>query len=123
MGGDPAEYEAMGADFSNRGAHCEEQMALLNRLWTEETVDFEGRWHKISGAGINPLPTQEPIPMWIGPSSVPPSVSVTGSARWLTAGLCWPHRKTIPRSATIFTAPPRTSAVIPRKLAPKRVSR
>lgn len=71
VGGDPAEFGAMGADLSNRGARCEEQMALLKRLWTEETFDFEGRWHKIFGAGINPLPTQKPIPMWIGPSSVP----------------------------------------------------
>ena len=71
VGKDPAEYEAMGADFSNRGARCEEQMVLLKRLWSEETVDFEGRWHKISGAGINPLPTQKPIPMWIGASGVP----------------------------------------------------
>jgi probable F420-dependent oxidoreductase len=71
VGKDPAEYEALGAAFSNRGARCEEQMALLKRLWTEETVSFEGRWHKISDAGINPLPTQRPIPMWIGASAAP----------------------------------------------------
>jgi probable F420-dependent oxidoreductase len=71
VGKDPVEYEALGADFTNRGARCEEQMGLLNRLWTEETVSFEGRWHKISDAGINPLPIQKPIPMWIGASGVP----------------------------------------------------
>ena len=71
VGKDPAEYEALGADFSNRGARCEEQMALLKRLWTEETLNFEGQWHRISDAGINPLPIQQPIPMWIGASAVP----------------------------------------------------
>jgi probable F420-dependent oxidoreductase len=71
VGKDAAEYEALGADFSNRGARCEEQMTLLKRLWTEESLSFDGRWHKISNAGINPLPIQTPIPMWIGASAVP----------------------------------------------------
>jgi probable F420-dependent oxidoreductase len=71
VGKDPAEYEALGAEFSNRGARCEEQMALLKRLWTEETLSFDGRWHKVSDAGINPLPIQKPIPMWVGASAVP----------------------------------------------------
>jgi probable F420-dependent oxidoreductase len=71
VGKDPAEYEALGADFSNRGARCEEQMTLLKRLWTEPSVRFEGRWHKISDAGINPLPIRQPIPMWIGAGENP----------------------------------------------------
>ena len=65
------EYASMGADFHTRGARCEEQMVLLRRLWTEETVDFDGKFHKLGGAGINPLPTQRPIPIWIGAAGVP----------------------------------------------------
>ena len=71
VGKHPAEYEALGADFHSRGARCEEQIDLLRRLWTEETVDFEGRWDRVAGAGIDPLPIQQPIPLWIGASSVP----------------------------------------------------
>jgi probable F420-dependent oxidoreductase len=67
----PEEYEALGADFHTRGARCEEQMALLKLLWTQETVEFEGRWDKVSSAGINPLPVQRPIPMWIGAAGMP----------------------------------------------------
>jgi alkanesulfonate monooxygenase SsuD/methylene tetrahydromethanopterin reductase-like flavin-dependent oxidoreductase (luciferase family) len=29
-------------------------------------VSFKGRWHAITEAGINPLPVQRPIPIWIG---------------------------------------------------------
>ena len=29
-------------------------------------VNFEGRYHKITHAGINPLPVQRPIPLWFG---------------------------------------------------------
>jgi alkanesulfonate monooxygenase SsuD/methylene tetrahydromethanopterin reductase-like flavin-dependent oxidoreductase (luciferase family) len=32
-------------------------------------VDFDGRWHRIPAAGINPLPVQRPIPIWIGGSA------------------------------------------------------
>lgn len=71
VGKHPEEYRAMGADFHTRGARCEEQIDLLRRLWTEETVDFEGRWDHVSGAGIDPLPIQRPIPLWIGASGMP----------------------------------------------------
>lgn len=67
----PEEYEGLGADFHTRGARCEEQMELLRLLWTQETVEFDGKWDKVSGAGINPLPVQRPIPMWIGAAGVP----------------------------------------------------
>jgi probable F420-dependent oxidoreductase len=65
------EYDALGADFHNRGARCEEQMELMRLLWTQETVNFNGKWDKVSGAGLNPLPLQRPIPMWIGAAGVP----------------------------------------------------
>ena len=38
-------------------------------LGTRELVTFEGRWHKITDAGINPLPVQRPIPLWLGGSA------------------------------------------------------
>ncbi|MBI1180327.1 MAG: TIGR03619 family F420-dependent LLM class oxidoreductase [Alphaproteobacteria bacterium] len=66
VGYNPVEFEAMGAPFGDRGAHFEEQIAVLRRLWTEEEVSFEGRWHRISDASLAPLPVQRPIPVWIG---------------------------------------------------------
>ena len=71
VGGSAAEYAALGTDFHTRGARIEEQIDLMRQLWTQETVDFEGRWDTITGAGIDPLPVQRPIPIWIGPSGVP----------------------------------------------------
>ena len=41
-------------------------LKLMRALWTQEVIDYEGRWHRIPGAGINPLPVQRPIPVWIG---------------------------------------------------------
>jgi len=69
IGWNPVEYEALGMSFSNRGRRFEEQIELLRRLWTEPVLDFDGRWHTVSAAGINPLPVQRPIPIWIGGSA------------------------------------------------------
>jgi probable F420-dependent oxidoreductase len=66
IGWNPVEYEALGEDFQNRGRRSEEQIEVLRRLWTQELVNFEGRWHKITDAGIKPLPVQRPIPIWFG---------------------------------------------------------
>lgn len=65
-GWNDVEYEALGQDFHNRGARSEEQIEVMRALWTQEVVTFEGRWHKITAAGINPLPVQRPIPVWVG---------------------------------------------------------
>jgi len=60
------EYEALGEDFTNRGARIEEQVTVLRRLWTEELVTVDGRWHHLDRIGLNPLPRQRPVPIWMG---------------------------------------------------------
>jgi probable F420-dependent oxidoreductase len=60
------EYEALNEDFHTRGARLEEQVEVLRRYWTQEHVTFEGRWHHLDRVGINPLPVQRPIPIWMG---------------------------------------------------------
>ncbi|HEY4465819.1 MAG TPA: LLM class F420-dependent oxidoreductase [Streptosporangiaceae bacterium] len=69
IGWNQVEYEALGQDFRTRGKRLEEQITLMRRLWTEQTVTFEGRFDKVVGAGIAPLPTQRPIPVWLGAQS------------------------------------------------------
>jgi probable F420-dependent oxidoreductase len=69
IGWNPVEYEGLGMDFHDRGRRFEEQIEVLRRLWTEPVLTFEGRYHKITAAGLNPLPVQRPIPIWIGASA------------------------------------------------------
>jgi len=69
LGWNTVEYEALGEDFGNRGKRSEEQIELMRRLWTEESVTFDGKYHSVTGAGLAPLPIQRPIPVWIGASS------------------------------------------------------
>jgi probable F420-dependent oxidoreductase len=66
IGWNHVEYEALGANFHDRGRRSEEQIAVLRQLWTQDVVNFKGRWHQITDAGLNPLPIQRPIPIWLG---------------------------------------------------------
>ena len=66
IGWNDVEYEGLNENFRNRGKRFEEQIEVLRLLWTQPVVDFHGEYHNITEAGINPLPVQRPIPLWIG---------------------------------------------------------
>lgn len=68
LGWNQVEYQALGEEFHNRGRRSEEQIEVLRQLFTEEVVTFHGRWHHVEAAGLNPLPVQRPIPIWLGGS-------------------------------------------------------
>src|SRR5215471_533794 len=69
VGWNPVEFEALGEDFRTRGRRIEEQIDVMRALWTKELVTFGGQHHRISDAGLNPLPVQRPIPVWMGGES------------------------------------------------------
>jgi probable F420-dependent oxidoreductase len=71
IGWNTVEYEALGQDFGTRGKRSAEQIDLLRRLWSEQSVTFDGRFDKVTGAGLAPMPVQRPIPVWIGAASKP----------------------------------------------------
>lgn len=71
LGWNFVEYEALGQDFHTRGRRIEEQVTVLRELWTKPLVNFAGKWHTISDAGLNPMPVQRPIPIWFGGTAEP----------------------------------------------------
>jgi probable F420-dependent oxidoreductase len=77
IGWNQVEYEALGRPFTARGHLLDEQIALLRRFWTEESVTFFGEFHKVRGAGLAPLPVQRPIPIWLG-GVAPPALRRVG---------------------------------------------
>ncbi|MEP6693089.1 MAG: LLM class F420-dependent oxidoreductase [Chloroflexota bacterium] len=66
LGWNEVEYVGLGEKFRNRARRIEEQIEVLRLLFTKEVVDYTGRWHRIDRAGLNPLPVQRPIPIWMG---------------------------------------------------------
>lgn len=77
-GWNPVEYEALGKDFTNRGARVGEQVALMRALWTERAVSFEGRHERVTDAGLLPMPVQQPIPVWMGGGFAPAALRRIG---------------------------------------------
>jgi probable F420-dependent oxidoreductase len=82
------EFRGLGADFHTRGRRIEEQIEVLRMLWTQDVVHFKGEFHDLDGVGINPLPVQRPIPIWIGGWAEP----VLRRAARIADGLCHPLR-------------------------------
>jgi probable F420-dependent oxidoreductase len=71
LGWNDVEYEALGVPFARRGRRLEEQIGLMRALWREPVVTFEGEFHRVTAAGLNPLPQARAIPIWIGAQSEP----------------------------------------------------
>jgi len=69
IGWNDVEYEGLGMNFRDRGRRLEEQIDLLRKLWTEPVLSYSGKYHQVTAAGLNPLPVQRPIPIWIGASA------------------------------------------------------
>ena len=69
VGWNHVEYEALDCEWKTRGIKQAEQIEVLRKLWTEELVTFEGRFHKYNEVTIVPSPKQRPIPIWIGGSA------------------------------------------------------
>jgi probable F420-dependent oxidoreductase len=103
IGWNHVEYEALGQDFSSRGKRLSEQVELMRRLWTEQSVTFDGEFDKVTGAGLAPLPVQRPIPVWVGGTAeaalrragriadgwfpqVPPGPRLDESLQWVREG-------------------------------------
>jgi probable F420-dependent oxidoreductase len=71
VGWNAVEFEALGERFTNRGARIEEQVEVLRTLWARDLVTIAGQWHRVTDAGLNPLPPRRTIPIWMGGESEP----------------------------------------------------
>ncbi|MBX9699208.1 MAG: TIGR03619 family F420-dependent LLM class oxidoreductase, partial [Acetobacteraceae bacterium] len=66
VGWNPVEFVGLNENFHNRGRRSAEQVVVMQKLWAEDYVVFEGRHHRIEDAGINPRPASGRIPVWFG---------------------------------------------------------
>lgn len=61
------EFEALGAQFKDRGNLSDEQLELISVLWRQDRVRFEGRYYRSDDIAFYPKPLQKPrIPIWVG---------------------------------------------------------
>jgi probable F420-dependent oxidoreductase len=66
IGYKPDEFALYGVDLEKRGARFEEQLAIMQGLWTQEQIQFKGTYYALQGR-LEPKPVQQPHPpVWIG---------------------------------------------------------
>ncbi len=61
------EFQVSNVPFSNRGKRADEYVKVLKKIWTEENVEFKGKYYNIPQSKIGPKPVQKPhIPIYLG---------------------------------------------------------
>ncbi len=75
------DFAATGTPTRGRGKRTDEGLEILSRLWSEDSVSFDGACYRLEDASIAPRPVQQPLPLWVG-GSAPQAIERT--ARWGT---------------------------------------
>jgi probable F420-dependent oxidoreductase len=63
------EYQASNIPFDHKGERADEFVQLLKKIWTDDIVEFKGKYYNIPASKIGPKPIQKPhIPIYLGGS-------------------------------------------------------
>lgn len=62
VGWEEQEFQALGADFAHRGSITEESVLIYRAAWTQDWIDFDGRFFQIHDVSLDPKPWQKPSP-------------------------------------------------------------
>jgi alkanesulfonate monooxygenase SsuD/methylene tetrahydromethanopterin reductase-like flavin-dependent oxidoreductase (luciferase family) len=55
-------YECFDVDHKRTHEVMEESFSVIRKAWTEETLNFDGKFFHIPGVVVNPRPVQHPLP-------------------------------------------------------------
>ena len=62
----PKEFEVFGVSMEESRARFEEGLDIVTRLWTEERVSYQGKFHSFRDVRLMPRPVQKPHPpIWV----------------------------------------------------------
>jgi probable F420-dependent oxidoreductase len=56
------EYDVSGIPYEHRGARSDEFLQVLKRIWTDDVIEFKGKFYNIPASRIGPKPVQKPYP-------------------------------------------------------------
>jgi len=79
-----SEWPALGLPAKGRGARIDEALEIMGRLWSEDSVTFEGEYYRLTDARIEPKPVNSRIPLWVGGQS---KAAIRRTARFGTGWL------------------------------------
>ena len=79
------EYDGYGYEFAKpsvRIGMLREGIEIMQRMWTEDEVHYEGKYYNLQGAICRPRPLQEPhIPFWVAGGGRPSGCTGLMAAR------------------------------------------
>ena len=94
------EYTAFGVQRGERVGRMNEAMELIKRLWTEDEVEFNGKYYTVPKTKISTKPVQNPHPpIWVAANN---DVAIRRAARWGYPWLINPHA-TVPMVSEQWT--------------------
>ena len=67
LGWSKDEYQASNIPFMNRAQRADEFIQVMKKIWTDDIVEFKGKFYDIPASKIDPKPIQKPhIPIYLG---------------------------------------------------------
>ena len=67
LGWSKDEYQASNIPFEHKGERANKFVQVLKKIWTDDVVEFKGKFYNIPASKIGPKPIQKPhIPIYLG---------------------------------------------------------
>jgi probable F420-dependent oxidoreductase len=86
FGSRESDYKAVEIPFEHRGSRAVEQVQLMKRLWSEDSVTFKGKFYSVENLSVGPKPIQKPHPpIWTGGSA---EVALKRAGTWADGFIC-----------------------------------
>jgi alkanesulfonate monooxygenase SsuD/methylene tetrahydromethanopterin reductase-like flavin-dependent oxidoreductase (luciferase family) len=89
LGYRPEEFDYLDVPFKQRAGRFDESLELMKKLWTQETVNHQGKYWQLEDVHPHLFPVQDPHPpIWIGAHAIP---GVQRAAKYGDAYACPPE--------------------------------
>lgn len=89
LGYRPEEFDYLNVPFKQRAGRFDESLELMKKLWTQETVNHQGKYWQLEDVHPHLFPVQDPHPpIWIGAHAIP---GVQRAAKYGDAYACPPE--------------------------------
>jgi alkanesulfonate monooxygenase SsuD/methylene tetrahydromethanopterin reductase-like flavin-dependent oxidoreductase (luciferase family) len=75
----PSNYHGYGVDMATSRERFQEMLTFIKRAWTEDRLDFRGRFYEVEGVEVIPKPIQRPHPPFRLAANSPDTFSFAGA--------------------------------------------
>jgi natural product biosynthesis luciferase-like monooxygenase protein len=77
----PQEFARFGITMDEARGRFDEALELMQRLWTEDKVTFEGKFYNAYNVTLEPKPLQKPLPVVVATSGTPETLDAVARRR------------------------------------------